>query len=149
MSTVVLACDPGGTTGWATFWNGTVTAGQCEPLVFLDAANDFLHAAGSDAHVIVEKYTIGYETLKKSRQYDALYVIGALQWLAHRHRSSVFLTQMPAEAKRFTPNAKLQEMRWYKAGQEHANDALRHLYLYLANKGWLHPITGEITITAG
>lgn len=135
---LILAVDPGGMTGWATYWNDHVSAGQSEPMEFLRRADGFLATDYTKKHVICERYTVTSETIKKSRQYDALEVIGTLKYLAWKHGAE-FTLQAPAEAKRFTPNARLLILKWYRPGQDHANDALRHLVLWLANHGWKLP----------
>ena len=67
----------------------------------------------------------------KTWQPDAIETIGVLRHLCrwHRHR---FELQAPADAKRFSTDAKLKRLGWYQPTEGgHANDAIRHLLLAL------------------
>lgn len=140
-TTAVLAVDPGGTTGWARYSPATLqlVRGQESPEEFLRWSEHSVEewtAAGLDVVIVAEKYTITPDTLRKTRQYDALYTIGALAHFARKFECE-FVLQTPAEAKGFTSNARLAELEIYSKGEDHANDALRHLILWLAKSGHL------------
>ena len=80
-----------------------------------------------------ESYVITASTLRKTRGENwSLESIGALRWMANKHRVE-FVLQTPADAKRFADDRKLKAAGWYfPTPGGHANDAARHLMLYLA-----------------
>ena len=131
----ILAVDPGGTTGWilwsnengnSVFANPCIDAwGECDRENFYEVLDDM---SSTDLAVIVcERYTITGNTLKKSRQYDALELIGML-----RHESWVrgipFVLQ--AQNPKFSTNARLKACGLYVKG-DHGRSAARQLLLYL------------------
>lgn len=129
---VVFAVDPGKTTGVAMY----NSLGIFESREFEDQ-NDFLDhmwkymspSYNTDYEVVCESYIITSETIKKSRQYYSLEIIGALRWMTHQ-ANLPFTLQPPSAGKSFGTDEKLKQMMWYKPGKGHANDAARHLLLY-------------------
>ena len=73
----ILAVDPGGTTGWMLWDSGLLDWGE-------DGREEFYATLGGlvdfelDA-IVCERYTISSNTLKKTRQHDALELIGVLR----------------------------------------------------------------------
>lgn len=142
----VLAVDPGGTTGWATWEDGEVRWGQIpgglfgavEALIRPDWTVGFAERVDV---CVIEKYTIGARTVKYSRQSDALEITGVLKALSAAGRTE-WLYQQPAEAKRLFTDERLREFGWWAKGEEHARDALRHLGFYLARKRLIR-LTGD------
>jgi hypothetical protein len=132
----IFACDPGKCSGWAIYDDlGEVFSGQLEFAEFVTFADDEAKYAKPDV-IVVERFTITQETAKKTQQTDALEVIGVLRYLAQREGSKFIRKQTPTEAKRFSTNDRLETLGWLKhplAQWDHANDALRHLLLYLVN----------------
>jgi hypothetical protein len=137
---VVLAVDPGGMTGWVV-WNGGDGSGVelegqqdyedfCEQLDLL-----FSFPAGHfyrPTHIIVEAYDITGETLRKSRQYEALYLIGVLKYIAHREGVELIISQRSNKA--FSTDDRLDAAHWLsrpKHELRHQNDAKRHLLTWL------------------
>lgn len=143
---IILAVDPGKATGWAMWMTspetGETYASGEEPLpVVLNWAHDILATPGSAPYVeiVCEAYIVTRETIKKSRQYEPLEGIGALRHLADRY-SVPFTLQTPAAGKKFGTNSKLKAMEfWHVGGAGHANDAGRHMLLYLTSKGYIDP----------
>lgn len=127
----ILAVDPGGTTGWASWIEGSVSWGQA-PGGVLGGKRLRLMAQCADV-LIIERYTIGERTVKFSRQSDALEITGALKWIADDEGLELVL-QQPRDAKRLFTDDRLRQMGWWARGEEHARDALRHLGFYLAKK---------------
>ena len=126
--TNILAVDPGLTSGWACRQGSALITGQAEFVPMMATAERFA-SEGLDA-IVVERYTITAETLRKSRQTTALELIGALRWLSHR-AGVEFVLQSPADAKRFSTDTKLKAAGWLqRMSDDHANDACRHLLLY-------------------
>jgi hypothetical protein len=130
---VIIACDPGKVTGIATYWSGSVSSMQEPTWYAIDRIWAMLGAPSMPVSTIVcEAYVVTAATLRKTRQYDALESIGALRWMANKHHIE-FVLQTPADAKRFADDAKLKAAGWYfPTPGGHANDAARHLMLYLA-----------------
>jgi len=74
-----------------------------------------------------------------SWQPDALYTIGALKYLCERENVE-FALQSPANAKKFSTDAKLKRIGWYiRTPDGHTNDALRHLLLAAVKIGVVAP----------
>lgn len=139
----VLALDPGGTTGWAT-WDASVgfRSWECDFDVLIARAWEWIttqpDAHEGARHVVCERYTITAETLRKSRQSDALEIIGFMRGLCLIYEIP-FSLQTPADAKRFSTDDRLRHVGWYTRGKGHANDAARHLMLHLVKNRLMEP----------
>lgn len=134
--------DPGGTTGWVTYDTETreFTAGQeADRLKFCSVADAYLHEGVETTALVVEDFRITVQTAKKSQQPDALKIIGALEYLAHLGGCDVYL-QTPGDAKRFATDSRLKKAGMWTPGRKHANDAARHLFMWLCRKGLLSAI---------
>jgi hypothetical protein len=131
----LLAFDPGLTTGVAV-WSGVK---EDEPSTWqLDVEQlwnflneEFIQGTSARLTFICESYIISERTLKTSRQAWSLEIIGALKLCAYLGEHTLVM-QQAAAAKRFAPNERLKAIGWYRPGRDHANDALRHMYLYAA-----------------
>ncbi len=143
----MIAVDPGGTTGLVR-WQDVTDSFEVHQLSWEDTVRKvhgwLLWADEADyfqTTIVCERYTITMQTLKKSRQYEALYCIGGLLTLALLHEGIDFVLQTPAEAKGLAQDQALKNLGWYDAvrGQEHARDALRHLVLFLVKTGRMDP----------
>lgn len=130
----VIAVDPGLTTGWAVLYpDGEFRSGETKgSFAFLKTVYGLLRDRAFDWHIVCERYTITPETIKKSRQTDALEIIGTLKFLTTYYDAG-WSMQNPSEAKNFATDAKLRRVRWYRQGLGHANDASRHLLCYAVN----------------
>jgi len=127
-------------TGWAVWSGGVVQSGQCDFDQFIRLTQLWFERGHVD-EVATERYTITAETLRKSRQTDALEVIGWLRGMCTVH-SKPFKLQAPGDAKRFSSDARLEMIGWLKrplAKWDHANDAARHLLLYLVTTRQMEP----------
>lgn len=125
----VIAIDPGKTTGWAA-WNSETDkflAGQMPLFEFLYW---YETSMTGDFETVVESYIITAGTLTKSRQYWSLEGIGAIKYLAERDGRKVTM-QSPAEAKKFATPEKLKAVGWWVPGKDHAQDAARHLLVFV------------------
>lgn len=127
---IVLAVDPGKTTGWA--WNeGEVNE------AFADTFLDLLDYWPTPHVVVCEQYDITKETLKKSRGERAWSIeqIGVLRQYA-RKGGAMFVLQRARDAKALVTDERLQALGlWHPTPGGHTNDALRHLVMYLAKQG--------------
>lgn len=132
--TLYLAVDPGKTTGysgWAPSSDAFFTA-EIEGRHRFMAEFERTVALGWRIEVACERYTINAGTSVKSSQYDALYIIGALDWEAAKLGFPLRL-QSVGEAKSFATDAKLHALDWWRATPgHHSNMATRHLVTYLA-----------------
>jgi hypothetical protein len=135
--TNVVAVDPGGTTGLAQaafYPDGRIVedsfrSWERDPFRAMREVEGMLEGRVLDA-VVCERYTITPQTLKKSAQYDALYQVGILGYLARRYGVKVTL-QQPSQAKRLATNDKLERIGWRRPSPGgHQDDASRHLLTY-------------------
>lgn len=131
MDAHLLAVDPGLMTGIATW-----APEQAAPFAFelsleqmYEFVRDTLVHGTTTYDIVCEAYTISERTLKSSRQAWSLELIGLLKWAAW-NRGHSFKLQQASSAKRFADNARLKSVGWHVPGRDHANDALRHLYLH-------------------
>lgn len=133
-SHILLGVDPGGTTGYA-MWSGwgekNFRAGQIEGRHEFLAALDTAIGWGYPMVWVVERFVITPSTTKMTPQYDALYIIGAMDYMAEK-LGHVMVCQSPADAKKFATDEKLHKLGWYDASAPHGMDAARHVALYLA-----------------
>ena len=82
--------------------------------------------------VVCESYHITMQTLKKTRTENwSMESIGALRYVSTL-AGIPFILQSPAD-RMFSTDAKLKAMNWWNPSKGgHANDAARHMMLYLA-----------------
>lgn len=136
---VIISVDPGVQTGYAVWdqyqgWLGSFEATDYEFM-------KWIHHYDNDTNVVIvcEDFRITPTTLKKTWMPHSLYQIGALKYLSH-HRGWEFHLQQPVDAKRLVTDAKLDAIRWRNNTiGGHANDATRHLLLYLLKWKWISP----------
>lgn len=137
----ILGVDPGGTTGL------TLVNTSNEPWRVSPSQVDFrggvaaLYLLFKDTEidgVAVEKYTIAPRTLSRTRQTDALEMIGFVRGLCILHGVE-FKLQTPADAKLVWSDVRLKENGLWVPKQEHARDALRHALTYLQRLGVTPP----------
>lgn len=123
----IIAVDPGLMTGLASVdADGVVRTAQ---LTF-EQVCDYVKSCPSPEAVICERYTITYQTLKKTRQHWSLEVIGVFRALAYQ-AGAVFELQGPGDAKTFASDKMLRDKGLLPRG-DHARDAVRHLTLSIA-----------------
>ena len=121
MSRRYIGVDPGLVTGIAVYEAGVrfnsyeLTRGQIM---------GFLRQIVCEGDiVVVERYVISAQTIKKTRQNDAMQVTGAVQELC-REKSAHFILHEPAPAKRIGSNDVLKALKWDRITKDnHANDA--------------------------
>lgn len=150
----ILAIDPGLVTGWACLVpeTGQFVAQQTEGRHEFYRQFEAAIAGGTTLEVVAEKYTITARTAQLTAQYDALYILGMLDYLCEKVGISLTL-QTPAQAKGFATDTKLKAVEWYtptKGG--HANDAARHLLTYVASRKQLlagKPLLNKIVEALG
>jgi hypothetical protein len=132
-----LSIDPGGTTGMAHWLDG-IGFESWEIKNGLEGFADWWFGElvpETYEHVVCEKFIITPTTHQKTRQYDALYIIGLVLATYSRRGFRTWTLQTPAHAKTFAKDTKLRHMKWYDGSPGgHANDASRHLLTFLAKK---------------
>lgn len=130
---ITIAIDPGLTSGLVV-WEHSVNRLTLVAEVFgrrrlyEDVEGYLENVAGVE--IVVEEYEITMRTGTLSKQYDALYIIGAVESMCQRHKAP-FFTQHRS-AKTFGSDAKLKHLGWYAPSRGgHQNDAMRHLLRHL------------------
>jgi hypothetical protein len=136
---IILAVDPGLTTGMALF-NTITSSYKVEQITGFEKFSEFMSAwcDGLDPIpdvIVVEKYTITPETAKKTQQYEALEITGVLRHLVHEWGSQWVEPQLPSAAMKLGTNDRLKRVGWYVKGKPHAMDAARHLFLWCCKNG--------------
>lgn len=143
----LVALDPGKTTGVAAciltddVQVSGFQAGEMDRQATLDWTWSALESMRElyddlEIHIVAERFTIGPQTMKMTRQHDALEIIGAVRWMTQRHQAS-FALQDPGIAKSTCSNATLQKIGFWTPGKAgHANDAARHLVVLLLKDGF-------------
>lgn len=140
MVRVLLAVDPGGTTGWATANHDTGVideTGEMSPYEFECWAEALAQAWEGQLTIVCERFTIDQRTIKLSREgmHDALDQIGTLKYFSRKYCGRP-LAMQEVSAKDLFPNKWLKARGWYvTGGGGHANDALRHLAYRLKAEG--------------
>lgn len=131
----ILALDPGGTTGWATYQrkDAQIVVGQ-QLTEDIGQSYDWLHSllgSGFD-HVRAEDYRV-YSWKANAHSWANLHTaqwIGAIKVAAHiTNTPASFL--MAQQAKQFWSDEKLDHFGLYPKGLRHGRDALRHLLYYI------------------
>lgn len=132
---ITIGIDPGLVTGIAVYHSETNKPivheihGRETVYRWFDSITPTGNMAPS-VEVVIEDYEITQRTGALSKQYDALYIVGAIEAMCflkeipffHQHRS----------AKAFGSDAKLKFLGWYAPSRGgHQNDAMRHLLRHL------------------
>lgn len=126
---LIIGVDPGQATGLAWMLDDDFTSVDTTPLEACDKISQALRLRGDRSAVVaVERYNITQRTVKLTRQYDALEIIGVCRWLAHRHRA-VFLLQGASDAQRCGNREVLRTLGWWKPGGDHLNKAAAQVAL--------------------
>lgn len=137
MRRYAFAMDPGKKSGWA-YWDSeseTFTSGQedydgmCRRLLS-DAAN-------LSTDLISESFVVTVNTAKNTQATWSLELIGVARMVSRLYGGQELVLQIPAAAKRLCSDELLKSLDWYKPGKGHANDAARHLGLFLLSRGWM------------
>lgn len=105
--------------------------------VWLMSVADYAHRLAVDTVIIAESFIIGPQTAKNTQAPWSLEVIGVARMVSEVYCGKPLRLQQPSAAKRFSSDARLHRMGWHTPGKGHANDAARHLLLYMATHGLL------------
>jgi hypothetical protein len=136
-----VAVDPGKTCGVAGVYhyNGARTSEIAHGQISFDDFGNYmwtllqnLEDFHAPTFVVCERFTISAHTVRKAADaHWALEAIGVARWQAQRFGRS-FKLQSISDAEHFAPDQRLRDVGWYVPGRPHANDAIRHLTLALA-----------------
>lgn len=139
---IILTYDPGKTTGWATFGpDHAFESGETAFMEFMHRTWSFLNA-NLDVRICGERFIIDQRTVRTARSRDeaqwSIETHGTLRWqatlLASTRGHFYDEQQQVGDAKTFAPDEKLQRIGWWLPGHDHANDAARHMLLYVARR---------------
>lgn len=148
MKRIVIAVDPGKATGVACFGLTSgdepemIMAGEYQPHEFAAPLRSLLSECsveGVNVEIVCERFTINAQTVRNSQAPYSLEQIGVLKQIMRDHgmTDNELKFQSPADAKRMFTNEGIKKLGyWYKGGEGHAIDAIRHGLLYLAKNGW-------------
>ena len=148
---MIISVDPGKATGVAVF---SYEKGQ-EPELVESTEVDFYsfapwirewldsyflkNSTEYELHVVCERFTINAQTTKNSQAPFSLEEIGVLKqiMLDYNLDPESLKFQSPADAKAMFDNSKLKKLEyWYRGGEGHALDAIRHALLCMVRLGW-------------
>lgn len=136
----VMTLDPGKKSGYAlydTAKDEIVSCGEDQFDPVCDWMEHYLSVLGPHTQVITEKFTITVKTARNSQAPWSLEMIGVARRYTHKYGAGDLHTQDAGSAKTFASNERLRELGWWQVGTEgHVNDALRHLMLFMASRGW-------------
>ena len=141
---MILSVDPGKATGMTLFSieRGEepvlIWAGEYQQEEYAKPIRDTL-VEYPDVLVVCERFIINAQTVRNSQAPYSLEQIGILKQLMLDDGLDPdhLLYQSPADAKKMFPNEALKKLDyWYKGGEGHALDAIRHALLYSVKLGW-------------
>lgn len=125
----ILAIDPGETSGIATYVDGVVKSGQIRTSPkMLDVVFDKI----KPTNVVCEEYYLyDYKAMAQSwTKIRTLRYIGMIEYICAKLGIPLVM-QTAQVGKSFVTNEKLVSWGFYKSGQPHAMDAVRHLCQYI------------------
>lgn len=134
---MLVGIDPGKATGIAVWRDGALDA-ELTGEYDREGVYRFLDRfCGDVEHQQVEWFTISERTTKTDVDYNAIHLIGAIQYAAWRCGNPVAFST-PAEVKQQFPDAALRQAgMWHRS--DHARDAMRHLCRHLVGAGIVQP----------
>ncbi len=141
---MLLAFDPGETTGFARFEHGDLTWSEQLATHTIHAATPSLDILiTSKCEVVVENYQV-YKWRAKEHVGDTLHtprLIGCIETLCAQQGFRP-TKQLAQNAKRFVTDEKLKAWGMYVKGKPHARDAIRHGIFYLLFHKEVNPKKG-------
>lgn len=125
---MILALDPGGTTGHASYFpeeDPAFVVGQVQP----DQLWEFLQLSLQFKMKLIICESFNYRP-KAWADLTPVECIGVIKEFA-RHTEIPTIFQTPEQGKHFFTDDRLKERKLYRKKMPHANDALRHLLYFL------------------
>ncbi len=139
----LLALDPGGTTGWASYraqmlvidnkaeyFQEKFDAGQMGPSEHHRALFDFLCKNQTQMFVLVCE-SFQYRPNQQHAELIANEYIGVVKHFEQERKPLPVVWQTKSYGRGFFTDDKLKVLRKYYAGHKHANDAMGHLLQYM------------------
>lgn len=128
---LVVWLDPGLTTGWASLYGGqSFESGQGS----FTEVGDMLDAHGNlyqeDLAIGWEQYIVTPGGGIAGTANPPIEVIGMAKWIGYWHNATT-LTPVPSSFRLPASTQMLKKLGWYRPGQEHANQAARHLLAWM------------------
>lgn len=133
-----VSVDPGKMTGIVVYDTVKNSLGSWE--YDWNALCEFAGRTPAPNAIIVERFVIGAQTLRKTQAPWSLEVTGVMRYLAH-HAGATFTLSGAGDAKRFANDDLLRAYDVRPRGG-HARDAMRHLLLFLAVKEGMDALDG-------
>lgn len=146
--TYILAVDPGKASGIALLElkpgdePKIITSGEFQMKEYAKPIRDAIaqaRTAKASLQVVCERFVINAQTVRNSQAPFSLEQIGILKQVMLDEGldpDSIFF-QSPSDAKGMFDNPKLKKLEyWYKGGEGHALDAIRHGLLRCVKLGW-------------
>lgn len=135
---VVTTIDPGKMTGLSVIdRDGTFFSFE---MGFDETCRTLMEMANTSRERMIigaESFIIGPQTIKNTQAPWSLELIGVARMVSRLYTGRELFLQSPAQAKRFSSDARLKHLGWHRPGKGHANDAARHLLLVMVTRGWL------------
>lgn len=136
---LVLGLDPGETTGYSIFVEGKLDSAGQLPTHYIKTGIPELHkffqtleAYGEEPRVVFEDYRI-YSWKTDQHTWASLHtpqLLGVIETLCYM-RGWKTRRQMAQQPKQFCTDDKLKQWGFYRKGEKHARDAIRHACYYL------------------
>lgn len=128
-----MGVDPGKTTGVVMLELPQMRIAESMQMSVVDAFSTLRYLVSQADVVAVERYTISARTIQKTRQPDALHIIGILRFLCHELSTPMQL-QLIADAKQSFSDETLRQLGvWDRS--KHVRDATRHALLAARRSG--------------
>ena len=90
--------------------------------------------------LVVEQFIINARTIKNTQAPFSLEAIGVVRAIQLRTPPLKLDMQSATEGKSLVDNKMLRRLGlWFRGGEGHANDAIRHTVAYAIRKGWRDP----------
>lgn|GEM_PF-5228868 len=144
MRRYTLALDPGKMTGWATYDNETreFRSGQTDFNETCRLLLDPSEAVGcatthGNIDLVSESFLITINTAKNTQATWSLELIGVARMFSEIYGQQKLVLQQPSAAKRLMSDDMLKVLDWHRPGKGHANDAARHLGMFMLARKWM------------
>lgn len=146
---MIIGVDPGKMTGlWFMIDTQHCFGHELPAMEALDEIERVLQLWNTDIRPVtfaVERYDIGGFTTKMSRQPDALEVIGAVKFIAHKlDGEQAHVVMQARSSKTRVTDVVLRRLEWWKRGTAgHMHDAQRHALICAATLTPWHEIVQQ------
>lgn len=141
---VIIGLDPGLTCGYAQLDGDTFTSYDLSPMDACTMLEQMLQR-GRPTIIAAERFTFQASSSRKTRQYDALEIIGAARYLCHKYIAT-FTLYGASEAQRIGSREVLRALGWWQPGKDHCNKAAAQVAIAYAQT---HPSEFEARLRPG